>query len=247
MNQQKWDAIAGDYYENIISPIKNSQENPLLNDLKKMKGKNVIELGCGLGELLGFLSKNFKEVTAVDFSPKMIHEARKKNSQKNISFHVIDMSRLHSLNKKFDAAISVNSLLETNSKKLDESIQSIHHSIKQGGTFLAIVPAVESWIYEHQIRASRLQKKSDQKTVVFEPHGYSKIDFPNGVLTYEDGDQQKAFYHFEILHRLEKAGFEDVQISRVPYSWKEWSNAGFRNFSGENPPWDWYVKCRKGK
>ena len=61
MEKRDWDKISQDYYSEILSPIKNSIENPLFEDIKRIKDKNnksVIDLGCGIGELENFLSRN---------------------------------------------------------------------------------------------------------------------------------------------------------------------------------------------
>jgi len=249
VNSSDWDKFAEDYYSEVLSPIKNSINNPLLDALKKLDSKNlkVLEVGCGLGELVPFLSKNFKEVVAIDFSDKMIQLAKEMHKQTNVSFRVMDMTKLD-FSEEFDVIISVNSLLMPSIKDLNKSISALYSCLKKGGKLFAIVPSIESHIYQSMLV---LDKKLDEgaspsKAIIrakksMQPERY---DFVQGVIEF-DGDLQKAFYRFEILYRFERAGFKKFIVDKVYYSWKEWQEAGYDYFPEEKEPWDWYFTCEK--
>lgn len=249
VNSSDWDKFAEDYYSEVLSPIKNSINSPLIDALKKLDSKElrVLEVGCGLGELIPFLSKNFKEVVAIDFSEKMISLAKVMNHQKNVSFKVMDMTKL-SFEEEFDVIISVNSLLMPNMKDLNKSVSCLYSSLKKGGKLFAIVPSIESHIYQsmlvldHKLDDGVSTSKAVDKAVdSMQPERY---DFVQGVIEF-DGDLQKAFYRFEILYRLEKAGFKNFSVDKVFYSWEEWKEAGYDYFPDEKEPWDWYFTCEK--
>jgi hypothetical protein len=99
-------------------------------------------------------------------------------------------------------------------------------------------------IIDRQIRLGKTQRRARSKAkklVKSEEH-----DFVTGTINY-DGDREKAFYRFEVKHRLKKAGFRNLKLSKVLYSWNKWSQAGQAYFPSADPPWDWYISCRKPK
>ena len=98
MDSKEWDKLAKNYFEEILSPFAKNVENPIFSTINLLKNKNsVIDLGCGLGILENYLAKDFKRVTAVDFSEKMIESAVKNNKNKNVKFLVLDLNQLRHL------------------------------------------------------------------------------------------------------------------------------------------------------
>ncbi|MEK6895260.1 MAG: class I SAM-dependent methyltransferase [Nanoarchaeota archaeon] len=249
MNERNWDKISQDYYTEILSPLKNSVDNPLFDDLEKLKDKDkkVIDLGCGLGEFEEYLSKRFKEILAIDFSKEMIESAIKNNnSLRNVKFEVADMTNLNFKNE-FDIAFSINSLISENISNIDKMLENVHNLLKENGKFIAVLPAMEVYafqsllIVDKELKEGKGIEEARQKAREFIKT--KEHDFLLGI--YNFGGKQKAFYNFEINWRLKKAGFKNIKIKRVFYSWEEFKEAGQSYFPGEDLPWDWYVICEK--
>jgi ubiquinone/menaquinone biosynthesis C-methylase UbiE len=242
MKKEEWNKTAKDYYKDTLSPIKNSKRSPLFSDLKKLKSKNktIIDLGCGLGELESILSKYFKTVTALDFSDEMILRAQQKNKKlSNVSFKQHNINDLTPFYNKFDIALSINSILTPNLNEIDKILKEIHKALKRKGIFIAILPAMEPYLYQAQL----LKQKSESD--LFKSFTNEKeYNFSLGLTNFNG--EQKSFYRFEISWRFEKAGFKNIQIKKVIYSWKEFEKAGQVAFSKEKLlPWDWYITCEK--
>ncbi len=251
MQREDWDKISSDYYTEILSPIKNSKEKILMNDLKSIensKSETIIDLGCGTGEIEKFLSENFKEVIAIDFSKEMIKNAQEKNKNLgNVKFQVADMLKLKNSFGKFDVALAINSIITPNIKNINKIFRNINKILKKGGKFFCVVPAMEIYAYQSLIIAEMESKKNFsykkmlrkvKKAIPEEEH-----DFLLGITDFEG--RQKNYYRFEILWRLKKAGFKNIQIKKIFYSWKEFEKAGQRYFPKEDLPWDWYAVCEK--
>lgn len=84
----------------IINTI---SQNKFNNDI------NVLDLGCGPGELIEELSDKFDNlhITGLDFSEKMIEISKLKNKKAN---HILmDVAELNKLNKKFKIIICTHS------------------------------------------------------------------------------------------------------------------------------------------
>lgn len=252
MDEQAWDRISGDYYSEILSPLKDAMHNPLIDDLKALRSKklSVIELGCGIGELVPFLDENFRTVTAIDFSQEMIALAKANNPGSDANFLVMDIAGMAGMEASFDAAVAVNSILASDLVKLNRMICEAFKILKPGGRLFAIIPAMESYIYQNMLFVDReLEKEASQKKVMLQASrklDHKSYDAFHGLIDF-DGDVQKAFYRFEIVYRFGKAGFADFDIVRVPYRWTRWREAGQMYYPKEDPPWDWYFTCVKPK
>jgi len=242
-----WDKISENYYREIISPIKDAEKNsPLLKELKKTRGKKAIDIGCGTGALIPIISKKFDEVTAIDYSSGMIKQARKV-APKNTTVKKANMTNLNKY-KNFDVAFSINSLLAKDIKSLNQMLKQINKTIKKGGKFIAVMPSMESYLYqimlvmENYMAKGMSQNKAKKKAM--EIFYEDDFDFVQG-LTHFQKQTQKCLYRFEITHRLKKAGFKEIKIEKLRYKWKSWNEAGHYYFPKEESPWDWFVTCKK--
>jgi SAM-dependent methyltransferase len=240
--KEAWNSSAENYYSDVISPLKDSVYNPLFEDIKKYSSKKnvVADMGCGIGELLPLLSKNFKEVHAWDYSEKMIEKCLS-NKKENVHCKVKDITKVNEKNV-FDLVISVNSILEPDTKIIDRTFKNIYGTIKKKGIFIGVLPAIESYIYQAMLGAEELNDPIKFKEM--KRQFLKEISIIKGCVKLGD-ETQKAFYRFEILHRMKKAGFKKIEINKVYYSWKAWKDAGQLYFPNESPPWDWYVKAEK--
>ncbi|MEE1464884.1 MAG: class I SAM-dependent methyltransferase, partial [Clostridium sp.] len=71
---------------------------------KHIKGKELLELACGSGEITIALAQEGYQVTASDLSADMIAEARKKSGSELVEWSVMDMCELH-MEKQFDGIL----------------------------------------------------------------------------------------------------------------------------------------------
>ena len=97
MNAKAWDEISKDYLAHIVSPFDSGTVNPLFRQLlsiDNIRDKTVADLGCGVGTLLPFLSRNFGRVVAIDFSSGMLRRARRTAPFPNVTFCEADMTDL---------------------------------------------------------------------------------------------------------------------------------------------------------
>jgi len=249
MEAKDWDRIAEIYHQEVISPFYGKVENPLYDELKKIRGKNkksVAEFGCGLFCLGRLLSKNFKEVHASDFSQKMVELAREKaKSMKNVVIIQEDLREINYKNQ-FDVVISVNSIIMPSLKDRLIAFENIYNSLKKKGQLLMILPSMESLAYYATLLLYDEIKRKDEKFAInsakkeFEN---SKYDFFLGI--YNDGgEKQKFFYESEIRYLMKKMGFKNIKINKVLYPWEK-DISDFKTFPGEERLWDWFISARK--
>jgi len=82
----------------------------VLSNYKNKDELKVLDLGCGTGELIGELTKEFKniKITGLDFSEKMIQISKKRNP--SVKHLIMDVSELNFLDEEYDIIISTHSI-----------------------------------------------------------------------------------------------------------------------------------------
>lgn len=108
-----------------------------------IKGKTLIEIGCGQGRLTKSLARYAKYVTAIDPSEKDIKEARKKIKAKNIKFKVCSAEKLDCNKNSFDMCIYSLSFHHIPLKKQKEVLKTSSEFIKKGGKIVIYEPVSE--------------------------------------------------------------------------------------------------------
>lgn len=247
MDAQAWDQLADVYFEEISTPFQAEVKNPLLDYLNALPGREamtVADLGCGIGNLLPFLSDRFKRVVAVDFSSKMLRSAQLNCPQGNIEFCRQSLTDLSVFRGQFDLAVTVNSVLAPSLGTVDQILREIAASLKPAGLLAGIFPSMESVLYESILILDRERQQSRNEEEALRRTQRkvrrSRYDFIAGFYT-EGENRQKFYYSFELRRRLQKAGFRGIQFGKVLYPWYE--EDGSEAFEGEPKLWDWFVRA----
>lgn len=126
--QQVWNS---ELYDNKLAFVSQFGKGVVeLLDVKQ--GENVLDLGCGTGDLTYEISKLGANVTGMDLSREMIEAARLKYSE--LTFHIGDAQQF-SFSTPFDAVFSNAALHWVKQPEL--VIQSVWNSLRTGGRFVA--------------------------------------------------------------------------------------------------------------
>ncbi|GFI61392.1 demethylrebeccamycin-D-glucose O-methyltransferase [Clostridiales bacterium] len=104
--------------------------------LSNVRGKKILDIGCGPGFFSILLSELGYEVTAMDYSQKMLEEAEKNVIARGLSvnFERGDAQNLCFDNASFDAVVSRN--LMWNLEKPDEAYRQWLRVLKKGGILI---------------------------------------------------------------------------------------------------------------
>jgi SAM-dependent methyltransferase len=245
-----WSRAADGYEEEFIDPDRPGVRNPLRDALAALAdptNKTAADLGCGIGPLLPFLAKHFRQVWAVDFAEGMLARAREScKGWPNVHFLQRNLSDLHELEGKVDVAVAVNSLVMPNVGELETTLHSIHAALKPQGRFLGIVPAIDAVHYLTMIwvdRARQLGMPEDKARQNAAHHAeHALYDFAFGQFRFKGLDQH-FWQPFEVRYRLKRAGFRAVRMAKVLLGWEQFSNA--KDVSDLPPPWDWYFHAER--
>lgn len=105
--------------------------------LKKHKAKSVLDLTCGTGSQVFFLSQRGYKIIGSDFSPALLKIARQraKKEKRNIKF--IDGDMRSSRLGKFDAVITMfNAIGHLSKSGFEKALKNIHHNLQDGGIYV---------------------------------------------------------------------------------------------------------------
>lgn len=113
----------------------------ILNEIDCSKSNDILEIGCGTGELAYNISenKNFN-VFGTDICEPFINEAIQKYKKQNLSFQILDFHHPEKLGEqKFDYIIG-NGILHHLFYTLENSLESLRNLLKDNGKIIFIEP-----------------------------------------------------------------------------------------------------------
>lgn len=101
---------------------------------ERLRGRNVLDIGCGSGRLALFCAANGARVTALDFSPKAIEVAQAVSSSldrpiENVAFAV---GRFEDLDREFDIVL-MTEVFEHIETAPPETLRQLRRLVKPGG------------------------------------------------------------------------------------------------------------------
>lgn len=124
----KWNTDLYDQKHNFVSKY----GEDVIKLLAPETGENILDLGCGTGDLSEIIRKSGAHVLGIDSSEEMIKRAREKYP--HIDFKVASADNF-SFEKKFDAVFS-NATLHWVLKK-EQTVDCVYNSLNDGGRFVA--------------------------------------------------------------------------------------------------------------
>jgi 2-polyprenyl-3-methyl-5-hydroxy-6-metoxy-1,4-benzoquinol methylase len=96
------------------------------------KGKKVLDIGCGRGELCDFLSKKGAECVGIDYSSSAIKIAKSNFGKKSV-FKKMDCTKMDFQKKSFDAVFMMDIVEHLTPEQLEKTISLVYSFLKPGG------------------------------------------------------------------------------------------------------------------
>lgn len=250
MSRLHWDGLAGDFENEVFDVFSHDLTELIVNQIRKYGSLNSIasDLGCGIGRFLGCLSRNFRQVLAVDISPKCIARSKAANSHfSNISYMVKDLGASGARLAKVDFALSVNSILTPSRLRRNRMFDAISKHLRAGGYFVLVVPSVESvcltdfrlieWNLRNGVRPSAAGRAGFGDYKQNNHRRHEGLIHKGDVLT-------KHYLKEELIAILRERRLEVVEIAKIEYPWKTEFESPPRWMKGPYP-WDWMFAARK--
>ena len=107
----------------------------LFSMMPELKGKRVLDLGCGFGEhCRRFVDYGAEKVVGIDISEKMLEVARNENSDPKITYINMPIEEIAQLNERFDVVVS--SLAFHYVEDFAGVIRNVYDTLAAEGVFL---------------------------------------------------------------------------------------------------------------
>lgn len=103
-----------------------------------INGKTVLDLGCGEGYGAAYLAGKARQVIGTDIDKSIIVYAGEKYKKDNLSFEVMDVTKLDFLDKTFDVIVS--SHVIEHIKEMKKCLQEIKRVLKGNGICIFATP-----------------------------------------------------------------------------------------------------------
>lgn len=136
--QKGYDAVAGDYAENFRDELAHKPfDRKMLDWLVEKAGDlgPICDMGCGPGQVAGYLFDRGADVRGVDISPRMIENARKLNP--GIMFETGDMLDLAGIaGNSYGGIAAFYSIIHIPREMIGQALRELHRVLKPGGVIL---------------------------------------------------------------------------------------------------------------
>lgn len=220
-----------EYYDLIYSKKNYSKETNFIENLikkYKIKGKKILDLGCGTGSHAIHLNEKGFDVFGIDISKEILKVA--KNKSKKATFLKGDMKNFR-LKKEFDIVLCLFSTIHYNQsfKELKKTLKNIYSHLKKGGLLIFDMgfneerwkegySHIESWSNK-KIELVRFSKSIRQKNFGILNMAY--ILFKNNKFYFgKEKHKLKIFKTLEVKKLTEKLGFKTYLYE--DYTSKHW-------------------------
>ncbi len=200
---EPWDIVV-DGYVTDTQPIFEKWAEDSFTRMAPESNHKVLDVACGPGTVSLLLAKSVKEITALDFSSKMIESLNKSLSDRNITNVKTDICDCQSLDledNSFDLAFSQFGLMFFPNRPAGMS--EIHRILKPSGKV-----AIYSWAPISESTGMQLMIGALQAGF---PETKPKPDDSKTLVT---GLDDKEIFRRE----LQEAGFSDIKIESIRHS-----------------------------
>ena len=253
MKREYWENVAGNYEDEIFEVFEHDREGLVLKALKKYGVADGVanDIGCGIGDFLPALSKNFRKVVALDISAKCIARARAKYAAlPNVEYQTKDLSASRVHLPKAHLALSCNSVITASMKHRNAMLDLMCRHLLPKGHLVLVVPSLESalltrfrlieWNLKDGLSpASAVRAGFPKKKNALSPRIHE------GVVNIE-GVETKHFLKEELQVLMKNRGMNLLDIQKIEYHW----NTEFTSpphWMKDPCPWDWLCTAQKSK
>lgn len=184
-----------EYYD-----IFNEQNSKIINQsinsiLKKYNAKTVLDLACGTGSQVFYLTENGYHVTGYDINPKMLSIAKEKAEKRNLAIPFLEGDMHTTVAGSFDAVITIfNAIGHLTKKDFEKTLDNIYQNLQENGIYIFDILNLDYLLKDDNITKLTIDWLKKIDNTITREIQYSTID-TNGILTsydmyYEQKDSQ---------------------------------------------------------
>ena len=140
-----------------------------VEEVFSLKGKRVLEIGCGNGTRSSQISKRCASVVAIEPNPELIDEAKKVNPAENIEYQIGSAEKLDFGDKSFEVTIFTLSLHHVPASMMSAAIDEAVRVTKEDGYIVFLEPATEGTFFEAELSFDACDgDEREEKQVAYE-------------------------------------------------------------------------------
>jgi len=208
--------------------IKNAAIEKLL---KEQSAKNILDMTCGTGSQVFYLTQHGYKVTGSDFSPELLKLARKKAKAQNLDIKFIDGDMRFLKVGSFDAVITMfNAIGHLSKEDFAKALQNISKNLSKNGIYIFDIFNLNALTKKvaHDLRMDQKFEVDGDKIHQLQ---HSKLDRKNAILTSYDNYKIKdksgktkeinnsfslqIYTSKELKEILEENGFKILMLSDI--------------------------------
>jgi len=121
-------------YDEVANKTRDLEAIALRKSLENEDFNSTLELGCGTGKNTFWLAKRSKNLTALDFSEKMLEKAKLLDRENKVNFQQTDLNKTWPVPSENFDLISCSLVLE-HIKNLDFIFAEANRALKKNGIF----------------------------------------------------------------------------------------------------------------
>ncbi|MDD5752475.1 MAG: class I SAM-dependent methyltransferase [Candidatus Pacebacteria bacterium] len=196
-----YDEVVGKDYQMVYKKL--IKKSLLKNTIK---GKNILELGCGTGTILKSLSSNNKTF-GIDISAEMIALAKEKDTKSEyLIMSMVDFKLPEFFDIIFCPFDSINHLL--NIKNWEKTFKNVEKHLKSDGVFIFDFNTMEKF---NKINNKIIKKNIKNGYVTMETKSFDNKCTWNISIYY---NKEKG-YHLLSREKITEASFPEDQILKI--------------------------------
>jgi 2-polyprenyl-3-methyl-5-hydroxy-6-metoxy-1,4-benzoquinol methylase len=155
------------------------ENRAILGLMGDLKGKHLLDVGCGLGESSVYFALLGAHVTAIDLSPGMVDCAMSLATAHGVSIRGVVQSgeELEVPEEQFDIVYVANTIHHVTDK--DRLFRQIHKALKPGGRFFSFDPIAYNPVIEVYRRMATKVRTEDEAPLTFRDVETARKYFPN--------------------------------------------------------------------
>ncbi|NKB47160.1 MAG: methyltransferase domain-containing protein [Legionellales bacterium] len=201
----------------VFNEKRSKQINQLIeNVLQENNVKTVLDLACGTGSQVFWLTEKGFDVVGIDINDKMLSIARQKANQKGIALRFENGDMRSNQGGQFDAVLTIfNAIGHLTKADFEVALQNIHTNLKSGGLYLFDIFNLE--YLQHKDNITKLtidwQKKSGE--VMTREIQYSTISSDGVLASYDIYHEQQGNHAPEIRTAVQTLQVYSAEQLRV--------------------------------
>ena len=123
--------LVDEYFESCTTP----ENKYLIKKIGDIKGKKLLEIGCGFGEASVYFAKQGAEVTATDLSGEMLNIALELAKKHNVEIKTLKSAsdKIEVEDESFDIVYAGNLLHHVD---IDNTLKEVYRILRGGGIFI---------------------------------------------------------------------------------------------------------------